>query len=453
MSKAVSPLESALETEQVPTPLPAAAPVPPEQLSMGEVLRIPTMRRLWYAQIVSVLGDFLALFAIIDIMTFKLHATPQQVTGLNIAYLLPIAVLGVLSGVFVDRWPLKLTLVGSDYIRASLCLLLFFVHSIPAFYIVMATISIFSSFFSPAQGVALRAAVPMHGLRSANALMQQVMFIMRVIGAPTAITIVTVFGARACYGLDAASFLASGTLIASLALILPQHTATPPAPTVTVKQGPVGRVFADMQVGASFIFHHAALLFVIVALAAGMFVMGCFGPLIAIYVRDTLHASSTTFAIVSPAIGVGLLIGVNALNAFAKRIANTTQVYLGLGGIAVGTLLLALAPLAALTVLHIQLPIPVTVFGCFLIGFSCAGIIVPSQTLIQQETPAALMGRVGSTTMSAIFSAQIAGLLLSGVLAERTSVRSVFGICTIMLGVLMLAGKLWMEPKPHPAAA
>jgi DHA3 family macrolide efflux protein-like MFS transporter len=423
MSKAVSPLESALETEQVPTPLPAAAPVPPEQLSMGEVLRIPTMRRLWYAQIVSVLGDFLALFAIIDIMTFKLHATPQQVTGLNIAYLLR-------GGV-----------------------LLFFVHSIPAFYIVMATISIFSSFFSPAQGVALRAAVPMHGLRSANALMQQVMFIMRVIGAPTAITIVTVFGARACYGLDAASFLASGTLIASLALILPQHTATPPAPTVTVKQGPVGRVFADMQVGASFIFHHAALLFVIVALAAGMFVMGCFGPLIAIYVRDTLHASSTTFAIVSPAIGVGLLIGVNALNAFAKRIANTTQVYLGLGGIAVGTLLLALAPLAALTVLHIQLPIPVTVFGCFLIGFSCAGIIVPSQTLIQQETPPALMGRVGSTTMSAIFSAQIAGLLLSGVLAERTSVRSVFGICTIMLGVLMLAGKLWMEPKPHPAAA
>ena len=44
---------------------------------MGAVLRVPvTMRRLWYAQIVSVFGDFLALFAVITVMTFQLHATP-----------------------------------------------------------------------------------------------------------------------------------------------------------------------------------------------------------------------------------------------------------------------------------------------------------------------------------------------------------------------------------------
>jgi MFS family permease len=213
----------------------------------------------------------------------------------------------------------------------------------------------------------------------------------------------------------------------------------------------VARILKDMKVGAGFILHHAALLFVIVALAAGMFVMGCFGPLIAVYVRDTLHASSTTFAVTSASIGVGLLAGVNILNVFAKRIPNTTQVYLGLGGIALGTALLAAAPYATFTVLRVGVPIAITVFGCFLIGFACAGIIVPSQTLIQMETPAELMGRVGSTTMSAIFSAQIAGLLLSGVLAQHTSVRSVFGICTVMLAVLMLAGKLWMEPEEHPA--
>jgi hypothetical protein len=63
------------------------------------------------------------------------------------------------------------------------------------------------------------------------------------------------------------------------------------------------------------------------------------------------------------------------------------------------------------------------------------------------------MGRVGSTLMSAIFSAQIGGLVLSGVLAEHTSVRRVFALCTVMLAVLMVAGKLWMEPKEHPALA
>ena len=167
-----------------------------------------------------------------------------------------------------------------------------------------------------------------------------------------------------------------------------------------------------------------------------MFVMGCFGPLIAVYVRDNLHASTRTFGVASAMIGLGLLLGVNALNALAKRTRDTVLVYLGLGGIALGTLLMAALPHTASAL-----------GGCFLVGFAAAGIIVPSQTMIQQETPPPLMGRVGSTVMSAVFTAQIAGLVLSGVLAQFTSVRGVFAVCTAMLAVLVVAGKLWMEPK------
>jgi DHA3 family macrolide efflux protein-like MFS transporter len=62
-----------------------------------------------------------------------------------------------------------------------------------------------------------------------------------------------------------------------------------------------------------------------------------------------------------------------------------------------------------------------------------------------------MMGRVGSTVMSAIFTAQILGLILSGILTEHTSVRRVFALCTAMLVVLMIVGKLFMEPKdPAP---
>jgi MFS family permease len=214
------------------------------------------------------------------------------------------------------------------------------------------------------------------------------------------------------------------------------------AELIAEEKSGLSRIFADMKEGASFIFHHTALLFVIVALAAGMFVMGCFGPLIAVYVRDNLHASTKTYGITIAMIGVGLLIGVNALNTLGKRMKNTLQVYLGLGGIALGTALLAAIPSVATGII-----------GCFLIGFSAAGIIVPSQTLIQQETPPELMGRVGSTVMSAVFSAQIAGLIVSGVLADYTSVRGVFALCTLMLALLIAAGKLWMEPDDHPALA
>jgi DHA3 family macrolide efflux protein-like MFS transporter len=494
-----------MSTQAVSTPaetpdgLPLPAPVQPDPLSMGAVLRIAPMRRMWYAQIVSVFGDFLALFAVIEVITFQMHGNAQQVTGLQIAYMLPIAVLGVLSGVFVDRWPIKPTLVASDLTRGALCLLLLTVHNIHGFYVVLACISILSSFFSPAQGVAIRSIVPLHGLRSANALLQQAFFIMRIIGPFAAGALVGLFGAKFCYWADSASFLASGTLIASIPLLItkPGSTKEPGAPFIApatsgpsnsnpeplhgqphepgapgrdsepwVPAKPVNsdltpnpsqapdpdpdpksqpsalrKVLLDMREGAGFIFHHAALSFVILSLAAAMFVMGCFGPLIAVYVRDTLHAAIKVFTIASMMIGVGMMIGVNALNALAKKLSNTIQVYGGLLGIAIGTLMMA--------TLHHN---GAAYLGCFLIGFSCAGIIVPSQTMIQQETPPALLGRVGSTVMSCIFTAQIAGLLLSGILARFTSVRRVFGLCTLMLILLAIAGKLWMEPKTQTAS-
>jgi MFS transporter, DHA3 family, macrolide efflux protein len=420
---------------------PAAAastidPQLPAPLSMGDVLRIPMMRRLWYAQIISVFGDFLALFAVISILTFRLHATAQQVTGVQIAYMLPIAILGILAGVFVDRWPLKRTMVSSDSIRAGLCLLLLAATQIWHYYAILAAISVVSSFFSPAQGVAIRSAVPLHGLRSANALMQQVMFGMRIVGPAIAAFMVAYLGPASCYVLDSVSFVGSACLIASVIFLKPEKAAPNPAIPAAEDTSALGRIWLDMKQGISFIVHHAALLFVILAMAAGMFVIGCFGPLIAIYVRDSLHASTKMFGIVSPMIGLGMLLGINGLNTFGKKLSNTLLVYSGLCGIAIGLIILTLLP-------HIWS----TLVGNFIIGFSVAGIIVPSQTLFQQATPPELMGRVGSTFMSIIFTAQISGLILSGLLTQYIGVRQVFALCAVMLVVLIAVGKLWMEPK------
>ncbi len=434
----------------------------PEPLSMSAVLRFPIMRRLFLAQLISTFGDFLALFAVINFLTFHLNATPRQVTGLQIAYLLPIAVLGVLAGVFVDRWPLKPTMVASDLTRAGLCLLLPFATEVIHFYLILAAISILSSFFNPAQGVAIRSAVPLHGLRSANSLMQQVLFGMRIIGPGLAGLLYKVFGPRICYFGDSASFLGSALLIATLALTRALTPPTPavikaetqtridatlepeaaPAPPAPPTSG-LASILPDMKQGLSFIVHHAAVLFVILALAAGMFVIGCFGPLIAVYTRDTLHASTGIYAIISAMVGLGMFVGVNVLNTLGKKLSNTLLVYVGLSGIALGLCFLAGLP-------HIW----AAIVGDLLIGIAVSGIVVPSNVLIQQETPPALMGRVGSTVMSLVFTAQILGLILSGQLANRIGVRHVFAVCSVMLIVLAIAGKLFMEPKPtQPATA
>jgi MFS family permease len=191
-----------------------------------------------------------------------------------------------------------------------------------------------------------------------------------------------------------------------------------------------------MQQGISFILHHAALLFVILAMSSGMFVLGCFGPLIAVYVRDSVHAGNVVYGWASAMIGVGMIGGVNLLNIYGTKIRNAVLVYTGLLGIAAGLL-----------TLRVLAQVWSTLLGDLIIGCAVAAIIIPAQTLMQQETPPALMGRVGSAFMSCIFIAQILGLLLSGALAQFMSVRNVFVICAAMLVLLALAGNLFMEPR------
>jgi MFS family permease len=190
-----------------------------------------------------------------------------------------------------------------------------------------------------------------------------------------------------------------------------------------------------MRVGIGFMVHHAGILFVMLAMASGMFVIGCFGPLIAIYIRDSIHGSTRLYSAASAMIGVGMFLGVNLLNTVGKKIHNTILVYAGLSGIALGLVFLAGIPHAWATIV-----------GDLIVGIAVAGIVVPANTLIQQETPAALMGRVGSSVMSFVFAAQILGLVLSGILADHIGVRHVFALCAILLVLLVIAGKLFMEP-------
>jgi MFS transporter, DHA3 family, macrolide efflux protein len=426
-------------------PAPTSAVIDPElpaPLSMRAVLRIAMMRRLWYAQTISVFGDFLALFAVISVLTFRLHANAQQITGVQIAYVLPIT-LGVLAGVFVDRWPLKATMVGSDAIRAGLVLLLLVATQLWEFYIILAAISAVSCFFAPAQGVAIRSAVPLHGLRSANALIQQVMFGMRIIGPAAAAFLVAAVGASSCYVADSLSFISSALLILSVPFAQPVNASAPareraPSPSTS---SAIFRVWQDAKQGLSFIFHHAGLLFVSLAMAAGMFVLGCFGPLIAVYVREDLHASTGVFGIASALIGVGMLVGTNFVSTVAKRLTNESLVFLGLGGIGLG-----------LVFLSVFTQIWTTFLGDFLIGLAVAGILIPAQTMMQQETPAAMLGRIGSAFMSVISTAQIAGLVLSGFLAKEIGVRHVFALCAVVLVLLVGVGYVWKKPPRIEAA-
>ncbi|HMB80435.1 MAG TPA: MFS transporter [Vicinamibacterales bacterium] len=398
------------------------------------MLRITVMRRVWYAQVVSLFGDFLALFAVMAVVSFRMHGTAAQLTGLQIAYMLPIVFVGPVAGVFVDRWPIKPTLIASDLVRAGIALMLIPATSIWQVYLVMASLSCVSAFFGPAQTVTIRSHVPVAGLISANALMQIAFMSSRIVGPATAGAIVAAFTPKVCYLVDVVSFLISASLIASVAIVRPA-SLQPPAESSSNR---IHAIWTDMRAGWSFIVHHAAILFFVIAMAAGMFTIGCFGPLISLYVRDTLHASAGLFGYVSGMVGVGLLTGTQIVRQVAQRktVSDTGLVLLGLLGIGAGVLLLGAVP-------HIA----ATLTATFTIGFGFSAIIVPASTLIQRETPHDMLGRVGSTNTSVVFLGQILGLAASGVLAEIVGVRTVFFLCAGLSVALAAGGRVFLQSK------
>jgi MFS family permease len=405
-------------------------------MTFREVLGLTVMRRVWFAQLVSLLGDFLALFAVLSVVTYRMRGTPTEVTGVSIAYMAPLAVLGPLSGVFVDRWPIRPTLVASDLIRAALVLPLFAAGSLWQIYLVLAALSCVSSFFGPAQSVTIRTYVPPHGLISANALMQMAMLGARVVGPAAAGALVAKLGAGVCYAVDALSFLGSAALIGTVAIVRP-----PAPPREETAKNKVHQVLHDMREGMSYIFHHAAISFVVMAMAAGLFVIGCFGPLIAIWVREWLHASAAVFGVVSAMVGIGMMFGMPVVRRLSGSISNATLVLSGLAGIGVGALMLGALPWAAASMI-----------ACFTLGFMFSGVIVPAQTLMQRETPPQMMGRVGATSMSVIFFGQLLGLVLSGELAQALGVRAVFFLCAVLATILTAAGKWLLSTDRHAAA-
>jgi len=388
---------------------------------MRSVFKIRDFRKLWAAQFVSIFGDFLALFGVISLITFRLHGTVMQVTYVTISYMVPLAIVGPIAGVFVDRWNVKRVMITSDLIRAGLALMLVFVTDIRQICAIFFCLSFVSSFFAPSQSVTIRTIVPRESLLAANAMISQAFYTVRIFSPALAGALVAWLSEKICFYLDSATFLFSAGMLMTMAIV---RAVTPPSGEKTVSG-----FFHDFTAGVRFIFTHPSLAFVMLAMMNAMFVLSCFSPLVSIFVRDFLSAGSFLFGVISSMIGVGLIAGTQLVTRFGKNRAKEHIVLVGLIGLGLSVGVLSVSKIAVFAGV-----------GTFLMGFSVAFVLVPAQTLMQQDTPIQMVGRVSSSFMSLIALCQILGLMLSGYLAHVLGIRNLFKACTVMLLLISAAG-------------
>ncbi len=377
-----------------------ATSTPAPAYTFKTVLKLKPFRTLWLAQFVSIFGDFLALFGVIALITFRWHRSAVEVTAVTIAYLLPLAIIGPVAGVFVDHWNVKRIMIASDLIRAGLIVGLAFATDVRQICVIFAILQAF--------------------------------YVVRLFSPALAGMLVAWLTEKSCFYLDTASFIFSAIMISTLSVVRPTRAQT---------EKTVQSLTQDFLAGNKFIFTHAGLAFVFIAMAMAMFMMGSFSPLISIYIRDSLSAGPKTFGIISAMVGVGLIAGTQLMNRLGKR-SKPHVVVGGLLGLGIGVGLLGL--------FH---NLPMAALSTFTMGFGIAFVWVPAQTMSQQETPPAMVGRVSSSFMSLISLAQVLGLLLSGLLAQKLGIRPLFLTSAGMLALIAGVGYLMIQRKTATATA
>ena len=400
------------------------------QLSYGETLKIGPVRRLWLAQLVSVFGDFLAVFAVFSIITFNLHGTPFQVSMILVAYFTPIAIIGPVAGVYVDKWNVKWTMIASDCTRGALVLILLFQHTLFAMYGTLFLISCVSSFFLPAQIVAIRSIAPPKALVAANGLMSQAQQVAQIL-APAVMGVITQFlSPNVCFGFDCFGYFFSASMVATLVMIRKYDEGAAES-----------SVFRAMKQGLRFLFTHQRLSMVVLSMTAGMFAIRCFGSLLSIYVRDVLHGGTTMFGVENSLVGAGMIVGAQLIPWLVKKSTREHLVAYGMAGMGLAVLLSAALPRVASATA-----------AMLLVGFFAAFVMVCAQVLVQEETPHELLGRVSSTLWSLLSIAQVLSLAGAGPIANRVGVIDLYYGSGLALFVVGIAGYWSLErgkaPKP-----
>jgi predicted MFS family arabinose efflux permease len=183
-------------------------------------------RLLWFGQVVSQLGDWFNSVAVYALL-LELTGSATSVALMIIVQFLPMALVGPVAGVVVDRLNRRMLMVAADLVRGVLVLGLLFVDGpgqVWLVYVLMGATVAATSFFEPARTASIPSVTGRDQLLTANALSSATWSTMLAVGAGVGGLVTAAFGRNAAFAINALSFFASAIFISRT-----RFAATPPA--------------------------------------------------------------------------------------------------------------------------------------------------------------------------------------------------------------------------------
>ncbi len=398
----------------------------PARLPILAPLRHRAFRLLFAGQIVSDGGDWLDLLALLTLIVYRWQLGPGALAALTMVQFLPGAVVGSLTGVLVDRWPRRATMIGSDLARAAIVLGLIWAPNLPTLLALVLARAICSTFFTPARQTTIQATVPDADLLAANALSRLSVNVTKVLGPGLGGLLVAAVGPRPAFALDAATFLVSAAFLSRL----PQSVSTGRAADAAERG-----FWREWRAGAAAILARRALIVAVGALAAEMAIVEINDSLTTLAFKG-LGLGSALLGLAFGASGLGNALGALGIGQWGQRAQPLGLTALGLvlvGGVE--------AALGGALIFNIGRGGVGWLVLFLLCGVGFASIWVPYGFLVQRETPPELLGRVSATANGVQQACGLVGPPLGAVLATQYGVGPVYsgtGVALVALGLLVL---------------
>ncbi len=383
----------------------------------------PDYARLWYAQIISLLGDW---FDTITLLTLVAAYSPAHykglaVSGLLLARYIPPMIISPFGGALIDRLDRKKLMIWSNWLRALVVLGLVFTTRgpewLPLIYVFSVIQFSLSAIFEPAQSAITPALVHPDDLLDANTLGNITWSSMLAFGAAIGGVVSAVVGANVALLIDSLSFVIAALLIAPIKAY--EFKALEPHETkadTSVREG--WRYLRKYpQTAATLIIKFGASLgnvdTLMAIFATQIFVLGSDGQL--------------SLGIMYSAFGVGAIIGPIILNHFNDGSVPVMRrlVIIGFIGATLGWLVMGNAWSLALLCLALILR-----------AMGGSANWTYSTVIIQKLVPDSYLGRVFSLDMGMFYLATVLSTLIHGQLVD---VLGAAGIREIALGTMAVS--------------
>jgi MFS family permease len=405
----------------------------------GRASSLP-IRALMLGGLISSIGNQITALAV---PWFVLETTGSaSKTGLAAAAaMIPLILSVFFGGTVVDRMQQKHLSIFSDLMSClTVAAVPLLYHTIGLNFITLLALMFLGAIFDGPGNTARQAMIPAlaeragQSLEKVNSGFATISAITALAGAPLAGLLVAVFGAANVLWFDAVTFLVSGLLI--LAFV----------PLAAVPE-PSGESFLnDMKEGFTYLMRQRGLRAIMfTATVINFLISPLFGVVIP-YFANTIYQSASQLGFMMGGLGLGSLLGAVAYGQFGSNWSRRWAI--------VATMILFTVPIWGMTLLP---PLLAMIALLFLIGFG-SGMVNPMVfTMVQQQTPAHLLGRVMGTFGATAMMAGPLGLLLGGSSISTIGLTATIAVMAAIISLTTISTLVnpafheFDSPQPGPA--